>query len=226
MDDVAEVTEQSPVGFDVAATLGLVPNDPVTRTYVGGLHVGHGLGRHLGVAGSGTWSPDFGARDLHGLFKGYVAISPWTGPSYSQTFDKLGWTTTLALTATADGSFSWFGSRPLPLSVTALAGFGALSKHEDVVCAPEGLSDPVCPGDPYQIVVVIRGDSALRAAAVLGGRVDVHVFEPLALRLDVRDLAYVDHAIDRTDGRRLYHDVLATMGLAWFPTRARAPSAR
>lgn len=230
MAEAAEVAREEAAGFEFGVVGGRVIDSRFTLDRLGGVVIGHGLRPHLGLAAQVTWSPDFGERDLTGLTKTVVQITRGQRPdsTFVQPLDKQTLAASLALTETAYGRVGWFGGRALPFSIGGLVGGGVLVKRNYEACAPNGLEDVECPGDPATIVVATYVGDEIKPAFAVGGQFALHLNATWAVRLDVRDLLYVDRVPDydpydgvEVRGGKVVSDLVATVGLVWFTPRLR-----
>jgi outer membrane beta-barrel protein len=212
--------------FELAPSFGYVPNNPFARRFVGGVVIAYHFTEEVAAEANITYSPDLGVGDLKGLTKTLVQIAQ-TGAGdgdFQQPLDKV----TLAANfgarwAPIYGKINLVGETVLNFDFYGVGAIGFASKANHYACAPAGPNDDVCAGDPLAIVVDHFVGSEVEITPVIGIGIDVFLTQGIALKLDVRDMFWVDGIpdYDPTDGEpvqgsRLYQNLVTSAGVSFF----------
>lgn len=212
--------------FEIAPAFGYVPNNPFARRFVGGAIVAYHFSEELAAEANISYSPDLGAGDLKGLTKTLVQIAQTgTGDAnFQQPLEKV----TLAANfgarwAPIYGKINLVGETVLNFDFYGVGAIGFASKANHYACAPNGPTDANCAGDPAAIVVDHYVGSEVEITPVIGIGLNVFFTQSIALKLDVRDMFWVDGLPDYdpndnepVQGSRLYSNLVTSVGVSVF----------
>lgn len=200
--------------FELAPTLGVVPNNPFARRYVGGVTVGYHFSEALAVQGVFSYSPDLGVGDLKGLTSTLINIAAGTGNrTFQQPLDKV----TVAFAASAVwaplyGKINLIGERVLNFDLYFAGGITMNSKKN--FYAKE---DSQNPGN----VILDPRNTEVKVGPNVGLGFNFFLSQSVAFKLDGRMHFYVDNAPQydeavAVDENRLYNNFVVAGGVAVF----------
>ncbi len=182
--------------FEIAPHIGYVPNNPFAVRYVGGAFLAYHFGETFSVAGHVGFSPDLGKGDLKGL----VGV----------LLDR-------ANAANASGNNDF--QQPLDkVGLTAeFGGVALISKNNyHAKYNPAGAAT----GD---VVDLVAEGQETKFGPVIGVGQNYFVSQSLAVKIDIRDVFYVDQAPqydeqEQVTEQRLYNNLTASIGIGiYFP---------
>lgn len=209
--------------FEIAPVLGAVPNNAFVKRYVGGLNLAYHLSETVALEAAFLYSPDSqSGADLKGLTHTLVQIAHdgGSGVEFQQPIDKLGLVGAFsARWSPVYGKINLIGESVLNFDFYGTAGIGVLSINQYRATYDQRLVDqgsyPANQGEKTPHV---------EPALNLGVGADFFLTGALALKIDARNLLYVDTEADYTEGSegdeelkdRVYNDFVATVGLSIF----------
>lgn len=213
--------------FEIAPMVGYVPNNPYARRYVAGAQLGYHFSETISAQAQILYSPDMGNADLKGLVgilldRAYNASAPDPDDpdaeevNFQQPLDKVGLGADFGLAwAPFYGKINLVGETVLNMDVYFYAGAGMVSKKNFVATYNEAGVDT---GD---IVTLQELGNEVKVAPYIGLGQNYFLNRVMALKIDIRSAFYVDGkpTYDPTipaDGERLYNNVIASGGLAFF----------
>ena len=204
--------------FELAPVLGLVPNNPFARRFVGGVLFGYHFNEQLSAQAVISYSPDLGEADLKGLTKTLVRIAQTStqGANFQQPLDKITLATTLvACWAPFYGKINLIGETVLNFDLYGVAGLGLVAKANYFA-----RYDADAPPGEVPVRIDPEGNEA-QVGPVLGAGFNFFLNQTVALKIDLRSMLYVDKkpeydATVPVDDSRLYNHMTATVGVSFF----------
>jgi outer membrane beta-barrel protein len=204
---------------------GYVPNNPFARRYMFGGILGYHFGESLSAQAEVLYSPDGVERDLKPLVEVLLdrasnsAPITTTGgapaPSFQQPLDKI------SLAANFDAAFAPFygkinlvGETVLNFDFYVVGGLGMISKTNYVATYDENQSDG-------NFVNLESNGNEVKVSVAAGIGQNYFLNQFMAFKIDIRALFYVDNLpvydpADPPTGDRLYNNIVASAGLAFF----------
>ncbi len=211
--------------FEATPLFGYVPNNPFARRYMFGGILGYHFGESLSAQAEVLYSPDGGEGDLKPLVEVLLdraansAPITTTGtavpPEFQQPLDKISLAANFGVAlAPFYGKINLVGETVLNFDFYVAGGLGMVSKTNYTATYDENQSDGNfvnLQGEGNEVKVSI--------AAGIGQNYFLNQF--MALKIDIRALFYVDNlpvydVNDPPDGDRLYNNIVASAGLAFF----------
>ncbi len=205
--------------FELAPTLGYVPNNPFAKRYVGGVLFAYHFSENLAASGQLTYSPDLGKTDLKGLTGALVRIA-YNGPgggNFQQPISK----TTLSANFAAQwtplyGKINLVGETVLNFETYGVAGLGMISKHDFFASF-----NPSAPPQFPTFVDLADQGNEVKIGPVLGAGINFFLNQTIALRADGRATLYLDNqpsydATVQITEQRLYNHLVISGGLSFF----------
>jgi outer membrane beta-barrel protein len=207
--------------WEVAPTLGYVPNNPFVKRYVGGVMIARHFTEELAAEATVMYAPDLGENDLKDLTSTLVQIAETTetggegGSNFQQPLDKM------ILGATFDvrwapvyGKLNLIGERVLNFDFYGTAGLGLMSSELYYAQYDESSEN---------FVSIQDVGSRAHANVNVGVGFNFFLSSSVALKLDGRSYLYIDKKpdYDVTAGSdvtesRLYNNFVATLGLGFY----------
>ncbi|MCO4746543.1 MAG: outer membrane beta-barrel domain-containing protein [Proteobacteria bacterium] len=199
--------------FELAVLGGLVPNNPFSKRYVGGIDLAYHLSEEFGFEGLISYSPDLGTSDLKGLTSALVIIAQGNSGDFQQPLDKV--TLSAAFAARWSplyGKINLVGETVLNFDLYFVGGIGMLAKQNYFAVY-----------DPNSIVTLEDGapPNEVEIAPVLGTGMNFFLTQGMALKLDARMSLYIDNKpqYDPTEvitEQRLYNNFVISAGLGFY----------
>lgn len=203
--------------FEIAPTLGYVPNNPFAKRYVGGVSFGYHFSETLGVQGSFNYSPDLLEGDLKGLTSTLVQIAKGSEDSFQQPLDKVTLAASFGITyAPIYGKINLLGERVLNFDLYGFVGIGMISKTN--YNATYNDDNPEA-----GVVKLIDLGNEVSPSPTLGLGGNFFLNQTIAIKLDTRFQTYVDNvpqydintSIDELE-QRIYNNFVASVGVSVF----------
>ncbi|MCB9745865.1 MAG: outer membrane beta-barrel domain-containing protein [Alphaproteobacteria bacterium] len=206
--------------FEIAPVVGMVPNNPMVRRYIGGVLLGYHFSEGLSAGGQLFYSPDMGTTDLKGLTNTLVQIAHNGDPNvqFQQPVDKMVLGATFSLNwAPVYGKINLIGQTVVNFDLYGSAGLGYLGKIEYYARYDESVAvdgSPPVRLDP-------EGGLKARVPVTLAIGTDFFINQTVALKIDARSYLYVDelpqyNPDEPISGNRLYNNFIATAGVSMF----------
>jgi outer membrane beta-barrel protein len=209
--------------FEISPMLGYVPNNPFARRYMGGAVVGFHLSERMSFQAQVLYSPDLGDRDVKGLTsvlleRAFQANQDAT--NFQQPLDKAALTGAFGVAwAPLYGKINLVGETVLNFDFYLFGGAGMVSKKNFVATYDQdgALQNPP---DILNLQPALQA-SEVKIAPFVGVGQNYFVNRLMAVKIDIRAAFYVDNKpqYDPTVAvtqQRLYNNVIATTGLAFF----------
>lgn len=209
--------------FEIAPSLGAVPNNAFVSRYTGTLTAAYHLSETFAVEAAFVYSPDSKAgNDLKGLTHTLVQIAEegGSGVEFQQPIDKLALAGVFsARWSPVYGKINLIGESVLNFDFYGTGGLGVLSINKyKAIYSDERVAQGLMPAE--------QGAATPDVAPALNVGIGANFFitSALALKLDARSLLYIDTEADYTatsEGddqlkQRLYNDFVASVGLSVF----------
>lgn len=209
--------------FEVAPTLGLVPNNAFFTNVYGGATVAYHFSETLAAEGAFLYAPNTGAAGVKGLTETLVAIAH-EGDSegdFQQPLDRLQLGALFsARWSPVYGKINLLGEGVANFDVYGTAGVGMLVVNEDIARYNEDFkTDTTGTVSP---AFVEAGPTGANVAMNVGMGINFFLSQSVALKLDARSALYVapEPDYDPTDDmpleNRLYTPFLTTAGVSIF----------
>ena len=204
--------------FEVAPTLGYVPNNPFAKRYVGGISFGYHFSEVLGVEGTFNYSPDLLEGDLKGLTSTLVQIAKGGEDSFQQPLDKVTLAASFGVTyAPIYGKINILGERVVNFDVYGFLGLGMISKvNYNAQYNEDG-------ADGGHVVQLVSQGNEVSPSPTIGIGGNFFINQSVAFKLDTRFQTYVDNVpqydvnIDPNElGKRIYNNFVASAGVTVF----------
>jgi len=207
--------------FEIAPSLGYVPNNPFAKRYVGGLLVAYHFSEVLAAEGAFTYAPDLGSGDYKSLLYTLVNIAATgaSNTSFVQPFDKsLMGATFSARWAPLYGKINLVGETVVNFDLYGVGGLGILTKAN---FDAKSCDQADCPATG---VAVDNLGTVVRPTPVIGAGFDFFANQAIAVKLDARSQFYVDDIpdyhpdkVDATDGKKkVFSNFCASVGVAFY----------
>lgn len=207
--------------FEIAPHLGFVPNNPFAVRYVGGAFLGYHLSENFSVAGHFGFSPDLGEQDLKGLVgvllqRAHDAGGP--NDQFQQPLDKIGLTAEFGVNyAPIYGKINLLGETVLNFDFYLFGGVALISKNNYIATYDPSTA---ATGDVVQLQ---KTAVETKFGPVIALGQNYFITQSLAVKIDLRDVFYVDQApqydpeVPVTE-QRLYNNLTASFGVGiYFP---------
>ncbi len=207
--------------FELAPHVGYVPNNPFAVRYVGGAFVAYHFGETFSVAGHVGFSPDLGEGDIKGLVgvlldRAYNSSSSGNTSEFQQPLDKVGLTAEFGVNyAPIYGKINLVGETVLNFDFYLFGGVALISKNNYAAqYDPAGAAT----GD---VVTLDPLGQETKIGPVIGVGQNYFLSQSLALKIDIRDVFYVDDAPQydaqvQVTEQRLYNNLTASVGIGIF----------
>lgn len=201
--------------FELAVIGGLVPNNPFSKRYVGGVDLAYHLSEEFAFEGMVTYSPDFDTSDLKGLTSALVIIAQGNSGEFQQPLDKVTLSANFAARwSPLYGKINLVGETVLNFDLYFVGGLGMLAKQNYFAVYDAGSPTFVALNDgapPNEVEI----------APVLGTGMNFFLTQGMALKLDARMSLYVDNQpqYDPTEvvtEQRLYNNFVIAAGLGFY----------
>lgn len=204
--------------FEIAPSLGYVPNNPFVKRYIGGVMFAYHFTEQIAAEATVMYSPDLGEDDLKELTNTLVEIANAEGAtgSFQQPFDKMILGSTFnARWAPVYGKLNLIGEGVLNFDFYGTAGLGLLSGKQYYATAE---------GAKGETTVSIQDlGSVMHPNVNVGLGFNFFLSGSVALKLDGRSYLYIDEKPDYdpdsgggSEESRLYNTFVATVGLGFF----------
>ncbi|MEQ1564956.1 MAG: outer membrane beta-barrel domain-containing protein [Myxococcota bacterium] len=208
--------------FEISPILGYVPNNPFARRYLGGAIVGYHLSEQLSFQAQLMYSPDLGENDVKGLTsvlldRAYQASAD-NEFNFQQPLDKAALTGAFGVGwSPFYGKINLVGETVLNFDFYLFGGAGMVSKKNFIA-----VYDPtnIELGDNLDLQAAAQAQE-VKIAPFVGIGQNYFVNRLMAVKIDIRAAFYVDGKpqydpdVEVTE-QRLYNNVIATTGLAFF----------
>jgi outer membrane beta-barrel protein len=212
--------------FEISPLFGYVPNNPFARRYMAGGILGYHFGEAFSAQAEVLYSPDNGENDLKPLVEVLLDRAANSGPGttptgtgvpteFQQPLDKA------ILTAAFGPAWSPFygkinlvGETVLSFDFYVFGGVGMVSKVNYIATYDENQTDG-------NFVELTDKGNEVKVSFYAGIGQNYFVNQFMAVKIDIRGMFYVDNApqydpnVPET-GSRLYNNVIASAGLAFF----------
>ncbi len=182
--------------FEIAPSLGYVPNNSFAEVYVGGAFLAYHFTEQFSVEAAFIYSPNSGASGVKGLTRTLLDIAYQGDPKtkFQQPIDRLQMAAAFsARWAPVYGKINLMGEGVVNFDVYGTAGVGLLAVSKDVATISEdyrsGNSD-----DP--VYVEPQPQTAFNPAVNLGAGINVFLSPSIALKIDARTLVFVGEEAD------------------------------
>jgi outer membrane beta-barrel protein len=182
--------------FEIAPSLGYVPNNSFADVYVGGAFLAYHFSERFSVEAAVMYSPNSGASGVKGLTRTLLDIAYQGDPNtkFQQPIDRLQLATAFtARWAPVYGKINLIGEGVVNFDVYGTGGLGLLAISKDVATISEdyrsGKSD-----DP--VYVEPQPSQQFSPALNLGAGMDIFLSPTVALKLDARTLVYIGPEAD------------------------------
>ncbi|MCB9686496.1 MAG: outer membrane beta-barrel domain-containing protein [Alphaproteobacteria bacterium] len=207
--------------FEFSPTIGYVPNNPYARRYTGGVQLGYHFGETISAQAQVFYSPDLGEGDVKGLVQ-ILLDRAYNGNTeaddeFQQPLDKVGLGADFGLAwAPFYGKINLVGETVLNMDVYFYGGAGMVSKKNYIARYDEA---GVAAGDNNMLLE--PGANEVKVAPYVGIGQNYFLNRVMAFKIDLRAAFYVDnkpqyHVNDTVTEQRLYNNVIASGGLAFF----------
>ncbi len=207
--------------FEIAPTIGYVPNNPFAARYVGGTFLGYHFNEVLSAQAQISYSPDLGEDDLKDLTSTLVQQAYFASEiAFQQPLDKIGLSAAFGVGwAPIYGKINLVGEKVLNFDLYGFLGVAMLAKKNFVATYdPDGAA--LDPPDVVNLSDASQANEVL-VAPVIGIGQNYFLNQMMAVKLDARTSFYVDQKpqynpeIPVTE-RRLYNTLTLSVGLAVF----------
>ncbi len=182
--------------FEIAPTLGYVPNNSFADVYVGGAYLAYHFSERFAVEAAFLYSPNSGAAGVKGLTRTLLDIAYQGDPNtkFQQPIDRMQMAAAFsARWAPVYGKLNLIGEGVVNFDVYGTGGVGLLAISKDVATISEdyrsGNSD-----DP--VYVEPQPNTQFSPALNLGAGINVFLSSSVALKLDARTLVYIGPEAD------------------------------
>ncbi len=208
--------------FEIAPTVGYVPNNPFARRYVGGAIIGYHFSEAVSLQTHISYSPDLGENDLKGLTsvlldRAFNQGGSGEGGGFQQPLDKVQLSALFGIAwSPLYGKINLVGESVLNFDVYGFAGAGMLTKANYIATYDEN-------GDPEtgDIVLLTQLQPEVTVAPAVGLGFNFFLNQLMAFKIDLRSAFYIDDQPvyeqgATPDGQRLYNNFAATGGVSFF----------
>jgi outer membrane beta-barrel protein len=201
--------------------VGYVPNNPFARRYTVGGMLGFHFNEHVSVQAGLLYSPDFGEGDLKGLTSvlleraSQAASQENSEVSFQQPLDKAALAADFGIAwSPIYGKINLVGETVLNFDFYVFLGGGMVSK-KDYVAKYDTTSTT------NDIVNLEEQGNEVKVAPFVGIGQNYFINRLMAFKIDVRAAFYVDNKpqydpLVAPAGQRLYNNVIASAGFAFF----------
>jgi len=207
--------------FEVAPSIGYVPNNPFAVRYVGGVVLNYHFNEIVGAEAHISYSPDLGESDLKGLTSTLLQRASQGEGAFQQPLDKVGLSASFGVSvAPFYGKINLVGEKVLNFDLYGFAGVSLLVKKNFIATYDEDGADR----DPPDVVNLSeRAGEANEAllAPTIGIGQNFFLNQMIALKIDVRSTFYVDDKpqydpLKPVTEKRLYNNLIASTGASFF----------
>lgn len=207
--------------FEISPIVGYVPNNPFARRYTIGGVLGFHFSEIVSVQAEVLYSPDFGEGDLKGLTSVLLERADQAASqgneevSFQQPLDKAGLAADFGVAwSPLYGKINLVGETVLNFDFYVFLGGGMISK-KDYVAKYDTESTT------NDIVNLEFQQNEVKLAPFVGIGQNYFINRLMAFKVDVRAAFYVDNKpqydpLVAPPGQRLYNNVIASAGLAFF----------
>lgn len=212
--------------FEASPVFGYVPNNPFARRYMFGGILGYHFGESLSAQAEVLYSPDGGEDDLKPLVEvlldraaNSAPITPTTGTAapaeFQQPLDKVSLAANFGVAlAPFYGKINLVGETVLNFDFYVTGGLGMVSKTNYTATYDQNQTDD-------NFVNLNDNGSEVKVSVSAGIGQNYFLNQFMAFKIDVRALFYVDNLpvydpANPPSGDRLYNNVVASAGLAFF----------
>jgi outer membrane beta-barrel protein len=208
--------------FEISPIAGYVPNNPFARRYMVGGIFGYHFNETFSAQADIMYSPDFGESDLKGLTfvlldRAFQSNSD-DNVNFQQPLDKAGLTASFGVGwSPLYGKINLVGETVLNFDFYMFAGAGIISKLNYNAKYDEAAAD----GNNALLQPDVDEPNEVKVAPWIGVGQNYFVNRLMAVKLDLRAGFYVDGKPQydpevRVTEQRLYNNVIASAGLAFF----------
>lgn len=215
--------------FEIAPSLGVVPNNSFVRNYYGGALLAYHFSETLAAEGAFLYAPNSGLTGVKGLTKTLVQIAYDSNPdtTFKQPLDRLQLGAIFAARwSPVYGKINLIGEGVLNFDLYGTAGIGLLLVTKDYASVADDYKsgnseDPVA----LESSPITEGYPAFN----LGIGMDFFITQSIALKIDARTALYVadepDYGNVNASGepidlnKRLYNTFLTTAGVSIYVPR-------
>jgi len=211
--------------FEATPLFGYVPNNPFARRYMFGGIFGYHFGESLSAQAEVLYSPDGGENDLKPLVEvlldraaNSAPITTGTGTPtsvFQQPLDKVSLAANFGVAlAPFYGKINLVGETVLNFDFYVTGGLGMVSKSNYTATYDENQTDG-------NFVNLKEEGNEVKVSVSAGIGQNYFLNQFMAFKIDIRALFYVDNLpvydpANPPDGDRLYNNVVASAGLAFF----------
>lgn len=211
--------------FEVAPTVGYIPNNSFVSNYVGGAYLAYHFSENISAEGALLYAPNTGLSGVKGLTKTLVAIA-YEGnnqTTFKQPLDRLQLGAIFDLRyAPVYGKINLIGESVLNFDVYGTAGAGLLLVTKDYASVNPNFPD----SDPNPVVLEENPRTEGNPCLNLGIGMDFFVTQSIALKIDARSELYLakepDYGNRDAQGNavpldtQLYNTFITTAGVSIF----------
>jgi outer membrane beta-barrel protein len=212
--------------FEISPLFGYVPNNPFARRYMAGGILGYHFSEALSAQAEVLYSPDNGENDLKPLVEVLLDRAANSGPGtvptgtavpteFQQPLDKAILSAAFGPAwAPFYGKINLVGETVLSFDFYVFGGVGMVSKVNYIATYDENQTDG-------NFVELTSKGNEVKVSFYAGVGQNYFVNQFMAVKIDIRGMFYVDNApqydpnVPET-GSRLYNNVIASAGLAFF----------
>jgi len=208
--------------FEIAPSVGYVPNNPFAIRYVGGVILNYHFNEVISAEAQITYSPDLGENDLKGLTSVLLdrAYNATSGNTFQQPLDKVALSAAFGVGwSPFYGKINLVGETVLNFDLYGFVGVGMLAKNNYVAKYDEAGADLPEP-DIVNLEPAAAANEVL-VAPVIGLGQNYFLTQMIAFKIDARASFYVDNKpqydpdVPVTE-KRLYNNFIASAGLGFF----------
>lgn len=175
--------------FELAPSIGIVPNNPFARRFTVGAELGYHFNEQVAVQGVFAFAPDLGIRDVKSLTD--VLLQRANDDDFGQPFDKVTLSAALGVTyAPFYGKLNLLGETVANFDFHIFAGLGFVTQTEYLaVKNPE--FDPANPAEKNYSDIT-KGATEIHPSFIPGVGFNFFLTQSVALKLDARFHIYLD----------------------------------
>lgn len=182
--------------FEIAPSLGYVPNNSFADLYVGGAYLAYHFSESFSVEAAVMYSPNTGTTGVKNLTKTLLDIAYQGDPNtkFQQPIDRLQLAVPFsARWAPVYGKINLVGEGVVNFDVYGTGGIALLAISKDIATVSEAYRSGESP-DPVQLET--QPQVVFSPAVNLGAGLNFFLSSSIALKLDARTLIYVGEEAD------------------------------
>lgn len=182
--------------FEIAPSLGYVPNNSFADIYVGGAYLAYHFNERLSVEAAVLYSPNTGTSGVKNLTRTLLDIAYQGDPdtTFQQPIDRLALATAFsARWSPVYGKINLIGEGVVNFDVYGTGGIGLLAISKDIAV----VSDAYRAGEtPDPVSLEPNPQQAFTPALNLGVGMNLFLSPTVALKLDARTMVYIGKEAD------------------------------